>query len=177
MRSIGVEGKRLPMRIQFRSFAVGLALSTLIGAARADVLVTGTLDHLRIEATQAPVLEVLEALKKQFGVVYRYDARPNWTVDGTFTGSLSSIWPRLLREKNYIVRIAPDRSMTVFLSSPQGPPSAAASIPSPQGPPSAAAPMPPPARARGHEPSAKQARRRPDPGDDEAPDPPDKPPP
>jgi hypothetical protein len=165
------------MRIQFRSFAVGLALSTLIGAARADVLVTGTLDHLRIEATQAPVLEVLEALKKQFGVVYRYDARPNWTVDGTFTGSLSSIWPRLLREKNYIVRIAPDRSMTVFLSSPQGPPSAAASIPSPQGPPSAAAPMPPPARARGHEPSAKQARRRPDPGDDEAPDPPDKPPP
>jgi hypothetical protein len=165
------------MRIQFRTFAFGLALSTLVGAARADVLVTGTLNHLRIEATQAPVLAVLDALKKQFGIDFRYRARPDWTVDGTFSGSVSSIWPRLFREKNYIVRIAPDRSMTVFLASPQGPPSAGASIPSPQGPPSAAAPMPPPARARGHEPSAKQARRRPDPGEDEAPDPPDKSPP
>ncbi len=164
------------MRIQFRSFAFGLALSTLVGAARADVLVTGTLDHLRIEATQAPVLAVLDALKKQFGIAFRYHARPDWTVDGTFTGSLSSIWPRLFRDKNYIVRIEPDRSMTVFLASPQGPESAGP-IPSPQGPPSAAAPTPPPPQARGHDPSAKQARRRSDPGDDEAPDPPDKAPP
>jgi hypothetical protein len=42
------------MRFPFRSFAFGLALSAVIGTARADVIVTGTLDHLRIEASQAP---------------------------------------------------------------------------------------------------------------------------
>jgi hypothetical protein len=58
------------MRIQLRSFAFGLALSAIIGTARAAVIVTGTVDHLDIEASQAPILEVLEVLKKQFGIGY-----------------------------------------------------------------------------------------------------------
>jgi hypothetical protein len=76
------------MRFQFRSFAFGLALSTVIGTARADVIVTGTLDHLHIEASQAPILVVLEALKKQFGIDYRYRVRSDWIIDGTFAGLL-----------------------------------------------------------------------------------------
>jgi hypothetical protein len=167
------------MRIGFRSFALGLAFSAVVGAARADVVVTGTLDHLRIEASRAPILVVLEALKKQFGIAYRYRARPDWTVDGTFTGSLSSILPRVFRDKDYVFRIAPDQSMTVFLASPQGPESAAP-IPSPQGPPTAAAPTPHPVQALSN-PADEQARRRwanpPDPPDNEAPAPPDKDPP
>ena len=55
------------MRIPFRSFAVGLALSTVAGAAQADVMVTGTVDNMRIEARRAPIIEVMEALKRQFG--------------------------------------------------------------------------------------------------------------
>ena len=140
------------MRIPFSSFALGLALSTVVGAAWADVTVTGTVDHLRIEARGAPIVEVMEALKRQFGIAYRYDARPDWTVDGTFTGSLSSILPRVFRNRDYIFRIEPNHSMTVFfpspssapMPSPQGPPSADAPTPSPQGTPSAAAPIPPP---------------------------------
>ena len=38
------------MRIQLRSFAFGLALSAIIGTSRAAVIVTGTVDHLDIEA-------------------------------------------------------------------------------------------------------------------------------
>ncbi|HZZ61317.1 MAG TPA: hypothetical protein VFE63_09105 [Roseiarcus sp.] len=157
------------MRIEFRSFALGLALSAVVAAARADdVVVTGTLDHLRIEASGAPIIAVLEALKKQFGVAYRYRVRPDWTVDGTFTGSLSSVLPRVFRDRNYVVRIEPDQSMTVFLASPQGP-EAAAPIPSPQGPPTAAAPAPPPVQALSN-PADERARKRwahpPDPPDD-----------
>jgi hypothetical protein len=169
--------------IAFRSFALGLAFSAVVGAARADVNVTGTLDHLRIEASRAPILVVLEALKKQFGIAYRYRGHPDWTVDGTFTGSLSSILPRVFRDTDYVLRIEPDQSMTVFLASPQGPPSAA-SIPSPQappGPPSAAAPIPPASVQAQSNPSDDQARRRsanpPDRPDNETPDPPDKVPP
>jgi hypothetical protein len=106
------------MRFPFRSFAFGLALSAVIGTARADVIVTGTLDHLRIEASQAPILVVLEALKKQFGIGYQYRVRPDWTIDGTFTGSLSSILPRLFRDKDYVLRIEPNHSITVFILSP-----------------------------------------------------------
>ena len=54
------------MRVQFRSFALGLVLSTVVGTARADLIVTGTVDHLQIGARQAPILEILEALKKQW---------------------------------------------------------------------------------------------------------------
>ena len=95
------------MRIPFRSFALGLALSTVAGAAQADVMVTGTVDNLRIEARRAPIVEVMEALKRQFGIAYRYRARPDWTVDGTFTGSLSSILPRLFRDRDYLSGSSP----------------------------------------------------------------------
>jgi hypothetical protein len=54
---------------------------------------------LHIGANQAPVLAVLKALKKQFGIGYRYRVRPDWTIDGTFTGTLSSILATLLRDK------------------------------------------------------------------------------
>jgi hypothetical protein len=119
------------MRIQFRSFALGLALSTVVGAARADVIVTGTLDHLHIEASRAPIVEVLEALKKQFGIVYQYRAGPDWTVDGTFTGSLSSILPRIFQDKDYVFRIDANHSVIVFFASPQGPPLVVTSPPPP----------------------------------------------
>jgi hypothetical protein len=106
------------MRVQFRSFALGLALSTVVRTAGAAVIVTGTVDHLDIEASQAPILEVLEVLKKQFGIGYQYRVRPDWTVDGTFTGSLSSILPRLFRDRDYVLRIEPNHSITVFILSP-----------------------------------------------------------
>jgi len=37
-----------------------------VGTARADLIVTGTVDHLQIEARQVPILEILEARKKQW---------------------------------------------------------------------------------------------------------------
>ena len=85
------------MRIQLWSFALAFGLSTIIGAARADVIVSGTLDHLTIKAKQAPIVEVLEALKKKFGIAYQYRAHADLTVHGAFTGSLSPILPRIFR--------------------------------------------------------------------------------
>jgi hypothetical protein len=117
-----VDGGDLLMRIRLRSFAVGLASLAAVGAARADVIVSGTLDQLHIEANRAPIVDVLEALKQQFHIVYQYRARPDWLVDGTFSGSLSSILPRLFRDRDYAFRINADHSVIVFIDSPQGPP-------------------------------------------------------
>jgi hypothetical protein len=139
-------GGDFPMRIQFSSFALGLALSTVVGAARADVIITGTLDHLHIEASHTPVVEVMEALKKRFGIAYRYRASPDGTVDGTFIGPLSSVLPRVFGDNDYVFRIEPDHSMTVFFLSPRGP-QVAAPIPPPQAPP-LAAPISPPSFCR-----------------------------
>ena len=90
-------------------------------------------------------------------------SHPQWTVDGAFTVSLASVSPRVFRDQDYLFRIEPDHSMTVFFSSPQGPASAAVSIPSPAAAPnpSPAAPRtPPPVQALGPNPSDEQARRR-----------------
>jgi len=158
------------MRTRLRSFAFALGFSTVAGAAaRADVVVTGTRESLHIEASNAPIVEVMEALKKQFGIAYRYHVPPDWTVDGSFTGPLLSVLPRVFRDKDYILRTEPDQSVTVFFPSPQGSasagaipppqaPAAAEAIPPPQGPPSAA-PIPPPVQALGPKPSEQGARR------------------
>ncbi len=108
------------MRIQLRSLALGLALSAAIGAARADVIVSGVLQDLRVEADQAPIAEVLEALKQRFGIVYQSRARLDWTVDGVFYGPLSSVLPRILRDKDYAFQIAADNSVIIFVVSPHG---------------------------------------------------------
>ena len=52
------------------------------------------------------------------GIGYQYRVRPDSTIDGTFTGSLSSILPRLFRDKDYVLRIEPNHSITVFIMSP-----------------------------------------------------------
>jgi len=83
--------------------------------------VTGTLDHLHIEASRAPIVEVLAAIKHKFGIVYEYRARSNWTVDGTFSGSMPSILRRLFRDKDYAFRIDANNSVVVFIVAPQGP--------------------------------------------------------
>ena len=109
------------MRIPLPSLSLALALSGVVGAARGDVVVTGTLDHLQIEANQAPIVEVLEALKSKFGIAYQYRAGPQWTADGVFSGSLSTILPQIFRNKNYAYRTGADNSVTVFFLSAQGP--------------------------------------------------------
>ena len=126
------DGADISMRFLLRSSLLGLALSTVIGPARAeDVIVTGTLDHLHIEASRAPIVEVLAAIKHKFGIVYEYRARSNWTVDGAFSGSLSSILRRLFRDKDYAFRIDANNSVVVFVVAPQGPP---VDLPSPPQP-------------------------------------------
>jgi hypothetical protein len=121
--SIGLaNGGSFLVQIQFRGLALALALSTVTVAARAEVIVSGTLDDLHIEANRAPILEVLDALKQRFGIVYQYHARPDWIIDGSFSGSLSSILPRIFRDEDYAYRIDANNSLIVFMVSPQGPP-------------------------------------------------------
>jgi P pilus assembly chaperone PapD len=55
------------MRIQLRSFAFGLALSAVIGTAQAAVIVTGTVDRLDIEASQAPILVRISHRARRIG--------------------------------------------------------------------------------------------------------------
>lgn len=143
------------MQIRLRSFLLALAFSATAGTARADVSVSGSPASLHVEANNAPIVEVLEALKRQCGMVYDYRGSPNWAVDGTFSGSLPSILSMIFQGKDYAFRIGPDNSVVVFMLAPQGSP---ADVTAP--PPPVAAVMlgePPPSQPA---PSAKELAAR-----------------
>lgn len=118
------------MRIRLRSLVLVVALATG-PAASGEVLVTGALDRLHVEAKQARVSEILDVLQRKFGLAYEFRARSDWIVNGVFSGPFTAILPRILRGANYVYRISADNSVTIFFLSP---PAAAPDLPVPPPP-------------------------------------------
>jgi hypothetical protein len=98
----------------------GLTLS--ISAARAETVIDGTVDQLRIEARQAPVGEIFQALQSKFGVTIKGQSQLDWVVDGTFTGPLSSVLRRILKDENYIIGVNENNATLVVIAPHQGRP-------------------------------------------------------
>jgi hypothetical protein len=67
------------------------------GPARAEALVAGEPDAVRLEAREASVEEALNALGDTFDLRYRTSADLTRAISGTYTGSIQHVVARLLR--------------------------------------------------------------------------------
>ena len=83
--------------------AVLLAGSLHAQSVRADVRVTGPPEAIRLEAHDAPVQEVLAALKASFGLRYRGVEGLDRRISGTYQGPLPRVVRRLLDGYDFIV--------------------------------------------------------------------------
>ena len=85
----------------------GMAAALLLlgtAAASAELRVTGNRDSVSIEAHNAPLKEILDALRTSFQVEYKPVAGLERPITGTYSGSLDRVLSRLLIGHDYIIR-------------------------------------------------------------------------
>ena len=85
------------------SSAVLIAAHTCAPYARAETIVTGVRDDLTLEAHDASIQDVLEALGSKFGLRYRNITAIERRFDGTYEGSLHRVMTRLLDGSSYVM--------------------------------------------------------------------------
>src|SRR4051794_2593844 len=91
-----------------RLLSVGTVLffGCLVSLANAQVSITGTSDALRIEATGAPLEEVLSDLHDKFGVSYNSLAvLADKSISGSFNGSLMHVVAQLLKNYDHALKL------------------------------------------------------------------------
>lgn len=99
-------------RPRLRPFAV-LATALLMTAqlsvapTRAEVIVEGSGDALRVQARDSSVADVLAALNASFGLRYPPTANLDRPVSHTFSGSLQQVIARLLEQYDYVLTRSP----------------------------------------------------------------------
>src|SRR5258708_35420267 len=71
--------------------------------ARAETIITGVQDDLTLEAHDASIQDVLEALGSKFGLRYRNITATDRRFDGTYEGSLHRVMTRLLDGSSYVM--------------------------------------------------------------------------
>jgi len=82
---------------------IGLLLAGLHGnSAHAEVRVRGSIDNVRLEASDATVAEILAALRTRFDVHFR-GTTPSRHLTGTYTGTLRGILARILDGYDYVI--------------------------------------------------------------------------
>src|SRR5438128_8123450 len=72
------------------------------GTASAQVQVSGQTDAVRIEATDATLREVLDALRANFNLRYRSDEALDTRVTGAFGGALPRVAARVLDGYDFV---------------------------------------------------------------------------
>jgi hypothetical protein len=75
---------------------------------RAEVLVEGSVVSARVQASEAPMSEVLAALKTAFGVRYRASVGLARPITGSFSGPLERVIADLLNGYDYVLKTSPD---------------------------------------------------------------------
>lgn len=88
------------------AIAFGL-LSAFPGTARAELRIEGDETALRVVADDAPVTDVLAALKAKFRLRYRA-IESDRHVSGTISGTLHRVVVRLLDGHDFVVQRSPD---------------------------------------------------------------------
>ena len=77
-------------------------------AVHAEARISGALDAVRVEASDASIDEVMAALAASFDLRYRRPASLNRRITGIYQGSLQQVIARLLDGHNFIVKTGSD---------------------------------------------------------------------
>jgi hypothetical protein len=98
---------------------IGLSLAA-VPAARAEVQVQGIPDALVLDARDASVEDVLEALGTSFGLQHRGADALQRRISGTYRGSLPHVVRRLLDGYNFVLKTDEDEIEVVVIGGESG---------------------------------------------------------
>jgi hypothetical protein len=80
-----------------------LALSLCCGCDAAEVRVSGTQDHIVIQANDSTILEILAALRSTFDLKVTFMGTTARTFTGAYSGSARQVLLRLLAGEDYLI--------------------------------------------------------------------------
>jgi hypothetical protein len=125
----------LPATICVRNLILAITAFALMGTVptpvRAETQVAGEADALNVEAHDATVQEILDALSASFGLQYRTSTDLSRSASGTYKGSLREVITRLLDGYDFVVRKSDDHVEIAIIGSSGMTPAAVAAQPSP----------------------------------------------
>jgi len=78
----------------------------LTNVAAGGARVEGQIDNMRLQATNATLQEVLDALPREFALTYQLPSDVQRDVSGRYTGSLNQVLARILDGFNYVVEMS-----------------------------------------------------------------------
>ena len=89
--------------------ALGVALTIALApafatCARAEVLVEGSLEAVRVTTNGADVAEILSAVAKTFSIRYRTGVSLNAAADKSYSGSFRQVLSHLLDRYTYVIK-------------------------------------------------------------------------
>jgi hypothetical protein len=94
------------IRAPARLLVPAILLAALLPApsVRAEARITGEPDAVRVEARDAPIEEVMVALRASFGLHYRSTAPLSRRITGTYEGPLQRVVTRLLDGYDFVMK-------------------------------------------------------------------------
>jgi hypothetical protein len=108
--SFGGYGRARDVSAFLALILLSLSLSFLFGmrAASAATQIDGAADGLRVNARDATIVEILDALKSRFKLTYQahsYDRQP---LTGIYSGTLRAALGQILEGNNYVLKSSED---------------------------------------------------------------------
>jgi len=107
-------------RLALAVLSVAVALGTSATCARSEVNVDGDGSVVRLEASNAPLSEVLSALEGAFPIRHRTSVPLDQSISGTYRGPLRHVLSRLLDGFSYYVVDTAEGRMDVTVLSRRG---------------------------------------------------------
>jgi uncharacterized protein (DUF2342 family) len=132
------------LRFLNAAFAAMMVLSSVATApALAATEVHGQKDDLQIDAKNASIREILDALAAKYSLTYKLPPNINRVITGRYTGALSQILRRVLDGNDFIIKASEDGVEVVVFGMSQPTAIVAAEPPNPsKGPALAASGLP-----------------------------------
>src|SRR5690348_10441262 len=147
--SFGTYGRARDVSAFLALILLSLSLSFLFGvrAASAATQIDGAADGLRVNARDATIIEILDALKSRFKLTYQARAYDRQPLTGIYSGTLRAALGQILEGNNYVLKSSDEGlEVVIFGASGQISTGAAGSTPSgaPNPNPSLSGSAPPP---------------------------------
>jgi hypothetical protein len=93
---------------------IALLLAILLSPARAEVRVEPSPDGVRVDADDAPLIEVFEVLSEKLEFSYPETVELDRMVTGSFAGNLTEVVGRLLYGYDYVAQVSPSGALTII---------------------------------------------------------------
>jgi hypothetical protein len=111
-----IGGRRLALAV----LSVAVTLGASAACARTQVSIHGDRAVVQLEASNAPLAEVLSALERAFSIGYRTSVPLDQSISGTYRGPLRQVLSRLLDGFSYYVADTADGRMEITVVSRVG---------------------------------------------------------